>query len=202
MYYVLQVAPGMENQTEILIKEQVRKSTYGSCFHPLRHMRKKFHGEWKDLYEKLLPGSVFITSDSVKELYQELRRVPKLTKLLGKDEESFAALCEKDVTWLERMMGTAYDRRRYVQNESGRESGVDAGEKDGLDYAVSVGLSQVVVEQDTVAILSGPLKDMTGKIRKIHLHKRIAEVEADFMGRKTVIYLGIEIVEKKREPVR
>lgn len=99
-------------------------------------------------------------------------------------------------------MGTAYDRRRYVQNESGRESGVDAGEKDGLDYAVSVGLSQVVVEQDTVAILSGPLKDMTGKIRKIHLHKRIAEVEADFMGRKTVIYLGIEIVEKKREPVR
>ena len=66
MYYVLQVAPGMENQTEILIKEQVRKSTYGSCFHPLRHMRKKFHGEWKDLYEKLLPGYVFITSDCIR----------------------------------------------------------------------------------------------------------------------------------------
>ena len=199
LYYVLQVAPGMEDQTERLIKGQVRKGIYGRCFHPLRRVKKKFGGEWRDFHEKLLPGYVFITSDAVKELYQELRRVPKLTKLLGKEEELFVSLCEKDVEWLERLMGTACENRKTVRNENGEESGADADEEDGLLQTVPVGLSQVAVGQDTVTILSGPLKDMKGTIRKIHLHRRIAEVEVDFMSRKTVIYLGIEIVGKKGE---
>ena len=35
-----------------------------------------------------------------------------------------------------------------------------------------------------------------GRIKKVHLHRRVAEVEVDFMGRKTVIHLGIELVGK------
>ena len=85
MYYVLQVAPGTEERTERLIRGQVRNRAYGRCFHPMRHVRKKFRGEWRDFHEKLLPGYVFITSESVRELYQELRQVPVLTKMLGKE---------------------------------------------------------------------------------------------------------------------
>ena len=40
---------------------------------------------------------------------------------------------------------------------------------------------------------------MEGYIRKIDLHRRIAKVEVEFMNRKTVIHLGIEMVGKKRE---
>lgn len=65
---------------------------------------------------------------------------------------------------------------------------------DGME----VELSQVAVsEDDVVTILSGPLKNMEGYIRKIDLHRRIAKVEVDFMNRKTVIHLGIEMVKKK-----
>ena len=60
-----------------------------------------------------------------------------------------------------------------------------------------IGLSQVLMEQDMVTILSGPLKSVEGKIKKINLHKRMAEVEVEFMGRKTVIYLGVEMVGRK-----
>ena len=67
---------------------------------------------------------------------------------------------------------------------------------DGME----VDLSQVSVsEDDVITILSGPLKSMEGYIRKIDLHRRIAKVEVEFMNRKTVIHLGIEMVGKKRE---
>lgn len=197
MYYVLQVSPGMEDTTERLIRGRVKKSVYGCCFHPLRHVQKKFRGEWKDFHDKLLPGYVFITSDSVGELYMELRRVPALTKMLGKDDEWFAALPEKDIEWLGRLTETAkgagsetvYSRER---NKTPEEDGTGQ-ESDTLE----IELSQIAVEGDAIKVLSGPLINMDGYIRKINLHRRIAEVEIDFMGKKTVVHLGVEMVGKR-----
>ena len=54
MYYVLQVAPGKEDKTEALIRVILPEKLYGECFHLTRHMRKKFHGKWTDVREKLL----------------------------------------------------------------------------------------------------------------------------------------------------
>ncbi len=183
MYYVIQVAPGTEERTELLIRGRVRGSAYDACFYPLRHVRKKFHGEWKDLHEKLLPGYVFLSSARIEELYLELKQVPTLTKLLGKDGELFVALPENEAQWLEQIMVLG----------GGRET-------KEASMRLEVGLSQVRVnEQDVVEILSGPLKHVEGQIKKIRLHRRIAEVEVDFMGRKTVIHLGIELMKKKEE---
>ncbi len=58
-----------------------------------------------------------------------------------------------------------------------------------------------VSEGDVVTVVDGPLKDLEGHVKKIHLHRRIAEVEVNFMGRKTVIHLGIELVGKTGENV-
>lgn len=169
-YYVLQVAPRAEARTEALIRARVDAGLYGRCFHPLRHVRKKFRGEWRDCHEKLIPGYVFVTSGSARELYEGLYSVPALTKLLGREGgELFLPLAPEEAEWLEK---------------------VTAG-------GTEVGLSLVTVsEGDAVTVLEGPLKDMAGRVRKIHLHKRIAEVEVDFMGGRTVIHLGIELVGK------
>lgn len=71
---------------------------------------------------------------------------------------------------------------------------------DSADDRMEVPVSQISVsENDAVTILSGPLKNVEGQIKKINLHRRIAEVEVDFMNRKTVIHLGIEMVEKKNK---
>lgn len=181
MYYVLQVAPGTETKTETHISSILSRELYGECFHPTRHMRKKFHGIWKDIHEKLLPGYVFITTDDIRKLYMELQKIPLLTKLLGKEDEYFAQLKDRDAEWLERLMG---------QNGS-RTDG-----EEGEWHEVS--LSQVSVEEGSgVRVVSGPLKDMDGMIKKINLHKRMAEVEVEFMNRRTVIYLGIELLKKK-----
>lgn len=193
MFYVLQVAPGTEDRTEAFIRGRVERGVYGRCFHLLRHVRKKFRGEWRDVHEKLLPGYVFITSDSAEELYRKLRQVPMLTKLLGRDEELFVALQEREVAWLEELLGMGgEDSEVYAE---GSAYGEDTAAESSC--AMEVGLSQVLVEEQQVTILSGPLKSMEGRVRKYNLHKRTAEVEVEFMGRKTVIYLGVEMVGKR-----
>ena len=149
MYYVIQVASGMEERAEEQINVVVDRKLYDRCFHPMRHMKKKLRGE--------------------------LKHVPAFTRMLGKDAEQFIPLSKEEVEWLTRIMRTAGD-------------------------GMEVGLSQVSVsEDDVITILSGPLKSMEGYIRKIDLHRRIAKVEVEFMNRKTVIHLGIEMVGKKRE---
>lgn len=175
MYYVLQVASGKETDTEAYIMKRVSAELYSSCFHPVRCVRKKFRGEWMDKYEKLLPGYVFMNSKNAEDLYLALKSIPMLTKFLGWNPECVTALTEQEVKWLEALVSTDRD---------GRTSG-------------EVSLSQLEVnENDEIRILSGPLQNMEGMIKRINLHKRIAEVEVEFMGRMTVIHLGIEMVEK------
>ena len=63
---------------------------------------------------------------------------------------------------------------------------------------VQVGISYIDInENDEVTIVSGPLKGMKGKIKKIDLHRRIAEVETNFMGQKMNLHLGIEFAKKQ-----
>lgn len=176
VYYVIQVAPGKEVDTELYITKRVEAELYSSCFHPVRQVRKKFHGEWKDKHEKLLPGYVFINSENAEELYLALKSIPMLTKFLGWNLEYVTALNGQETEWLEAIVTVGRD-------------GMITGE---------VPLSQIEVnENDEIKILSGPLQNMEGIVRRINLHKRIAEVEVEFMRRKTVIHLGIEMVEKK-----
>lgn len=176
-YYVIQVTPGKETDTEVFITKRVGEGVCASCFHPVRHVRKKFHGKWMDRCEKLLPGYVFLGSEDAEELYFSLKSIPMLTKLLGCSQEFYTALTEKEAEWLEKLISV--DREGRITGE--------------------VPLSQIEMsENDEIKILSGPLQNMGGMIKRINLHKRIAEVEVEFMGRITVIHLGIETIEKKR----
>ena len=181
--YVIQISPGMEDKTETMIREMITGEVCNCCFHPIRHVRKKFHGQWVDRHEKLLPGYVFIISNNIRRLSQELKKVPVLTKLLGREGDLFVPLSPGEVEWMRQIMDGWPD-----ENST------------GIGTAQEVKLSQVkVTKNDMVEILSGPLKNMEGRIKKIHLHKRIAEVEVDFMGRKAVIHLGVELVGKQGE---
>lgn len=206
MYYVIQVASGMEDKVEEQIGIVVKKGLYEGCFHPIRRVKKKIRGEWKELREKLLPGYVFITSNDVGELYQKLRYVPAFTKMLGKDGEGFIPLAEHEVEWLKKITGFGSDvgdrdiGNDRNSNNSNNSNGKNDNNNRNSSNMMEVEISQVSVsEDDVITILSGPLKNMEGCIKKIDLHRRIAKVEVDFMNRKTVIYLGIEMVGKKEE---
>lgn len=180
MYYVIYVSSGNESKAQGLINKMISSDLYSDCFYPIRVMKKKLRGKWTIVHERLIPGYIFIESENASELYKELRSIPMFLRILGKEESDddveIYPLSEKEVSWLNKL--------------SGRNDNANKKEYE-------VGLSQVGFdENDEIVIISGPLLGMKGQIKKINLHKRIAEVEVDFMNQKTVVHVGIEIIEK------
>lgn len=57
-------------------------------------------------------------------------------------------------------------------------------------------ISEGVIENDQVHILSGPLMGLEGAIRKIDRHKRKAWLEMEMFGRRQQIEIGLEIIKK------
>lgn len=180
-YYVLQVTPREEEKTEAHIRKIIPDDLYNQCFHPTRLIRKKFHGKWVDVHEKLLPGYVFVTTEDAEVLYLQLKKIPLLTKVLGRDLEYFVRLSEQEEQWLDLLLRQSMAGNALKKNDENE-----------------VGLSQIDIQEgNEIRIVSGPLTDMEGMIKKINLHKMIAEVEVPFMNGSTVIHLGVEMVEKK-----
>ncbi len=178
-YYVLQIAPRDEEKTEVHIRKILPEEVYDQCFHPTRLIRKKFHGKWVETHEKLLPGYVFVTTADAQALYLQLKKIPLLTKMLGRDMEHFVRLSRQEEQWLDLLL----------KNDGSRS----------LDERNEVGLSQIDIQEgNTIRIVSGPLAEMQGMVKKINLHKMIAEVEVPFMNGNTIIHLGIELIEKQK----
>ena len=143
-------------------------------FFPHAAYSKKICGEFTDVREKLIPGYIFIETEHPHALYEEIKRIPRLTKILGTvfDEDAdsfeFAELSSNEILGLSQIMSENDD---------------------------TVHLSKVSVdEEDIVQILSGPLKALENQVIKFDLHKRIAKVWVEFQQKKTVLHLGIEIV--------
>ena len=184
MYYVIYTSSGMENKTEDYIRRMIPERLYKNCFHPIRHSLKKFHGEWKDWYDTLIPGYIFLESDDIEGFYREIRKNPRYLNILGKsftkDNLEFYELTEDEEEWLNKLMGASPKSEK---------------EESPVAEISEVGFN----ENDEVIILSGPLKNLTGYIKKINLHKKLAEVEIEFMNRKTTMYLGIDFMEKKEK---
>ena len=189
MWYVMQVVSGQENRTVLLLERMVSDRSLQHCFVPVRRLRKKFHGAWNEVTEKLFPGYIFLATEKPQLLYEELKHVPALTKILGKCEEYFTPLSGKDVETLREMQGERAEEEKEIRDGKNRH-------REGL----TVGISKVSVDSvNQVKILCGPLKNMEGKIKKMNLHKRIAEVEMEFMGSMRLVYMGIEIVKENEE---
>ena len=165
MWCAVHVGDGEEARMEAFVTGLLPESLNARCFHLTRSRRKKYGGRWQTVREKLLPGYVFIDTDKPEEIYRKLRKAPR-PRLLFSREGSISTLETQEADFM-----------RKSVNESGE-----------------IGVSRVRVREDgTVTILSGPLLQVKEKVKKVDLHKRIAEVEADFMGKRQVLYLGIEI---------
>jgi transcriptional antiterminator NusG len=139
-YYVIQVSAGSESLTEEYIEKIVSREAYSDLFHPMRLVRKKFGNEWKDVHQKLLPGYVFVRTSSPDRLFAELKKVPKMTKMLGEGDEFFVPLNDDEEEWLAWLLGKCSESETnpYIAYEV------------GISYAE-------LDENDRIKVISGPL---------------------------------------------
>lgn len=167
MWYVIQVRTGTEKEIVKQCQTVISQEILEKSFLPYFEEMKRYQGSWHREKKLLFPGYVFLVSKDSKELYQELKKVIGLTKLL-KTGEQVIALTEAEVEFLLKF--------------GGEEQLVE----------MSIGF----VEKDKIVIIDGPLKGMEGSIRKIDRHRREACLALKMFGRILDTKVGLEIIRK------
>lgn len=168
-WYVIQVRTGSEekiiNACDLLVSKEALKE----CFLPKYKRVKKIRGFWNEVEEKLFPGYVFMISDDVNVLFQELKRIPDLTKMLGKYGQEVFPLSEDEVVFLK-----SFGKEEHI-----------------------VDMSIGYIEGEKIIVTSGPMQGKEGLIKKIDRHKRLAFIEVDFLGQIVNAKVGLEIIRKE-----
>ena len=167
MWYVIQTLGGEEERTADMIRKLIPSYYIEDCFIPRRERMKKFHGHWNKMEDILFHGYVFVISEHPEELYQSLRHIPKLTKILGREEGCFVSLNEEE--------------KKLVQGIGGSEH--------------KTPISKIELEEGKIVqVIDGPLKEYVGNVVRVNLHKREVAVRVVFMGRDLELKMGIEMV--------
>lgn len=167
MWYVIQVKTGTEESIKKQCESIIKKEVLTSCILPYYEEQKKYHGAWHVRRKILFPGYVFLVSECFEELFESLKNVIGLTKLIGTGRE-IVPLTEAEVDLLKRLT------------------------KD--DHVVE--MSTGIVINGKVRVISGPLEDMEGYIKRIDRHKRKAVLTIEMFGRTVEMQAGLEIIEK------
>ena len=63
-----------------------------------------------------------------------------------------------------------------------------------FQYDGLLGFSQAYKEGDQIRIISGPLKDMEGRIKRIDKRGMSGQVVLSFSGREIPVWLGFELI--------
>lgn len=169
MWYVVQVVGGREKHVLRLIEKLVDGDVLKECFVAQYEVKKHLGGAWRTCTELLLPGYLFIISNDVGRLAEELRRVPAFTRLLG-NSDAFIPLNNDEIAFISAFTD---EHHRVVKTSEG------------------------IIEGDEITILKGPLMHREGLIKKINRHRRTAELELEMLGRTVTIKVGLEIVRKR-----
>lgn len=168
MWCVIQVLTGREEKIRQSCEKYIDPDVLEETFIPWRECRRKRDGVWRNEKTALFPGYVFVITERPDALYDQLKKVEGMTKLLRAE-------------------------RTVLQLTSEEESLLKALGGDNHTVAMSYGF----IEGQTVTITDGPLKGMEGQIAKIDRHKRQCLVEVQMFGQKTRMTAGLEIVEKR-----
>lgn len=167
MWYVMQVRTGTEENIRVQCVRKIPPEILERCFILYYEEKKRIRGEWTVKKKVLFPGYVFVVTEDMDQLYQSLKSVAGLTKLIGTGRE---------------VVPLTEEEKQFMLDLGGEEQVVP--------------LSEGIIENSVTKIRSGPLKGKEGLIRKIDRHKRKAWLEVEMFGRKQEIEVGLEIVAK------
>lgn len=113
MWYVIQITTGNEEKMVHMIRRLIPREVYTECFYIKRECVRKEKDGFRSCLTAMFPGYLFVDTEHPEEMYQQLKRVPKLTKLL-KEEEIFLAVSEEEQHFLEEIESEGHIVRRSL----------------------------------------------------------------------------------------
>ncbi|MBR0092046.1 MAG: hypothetical protein IJP92_10140 [Lachnospiraceae bacterium] len=167
MWYVIQTMSGNEKKIKQLLDRMKPEGIADNCFVPLTEEVRRRADDYRILFRRLFPGYVFVETRQPEEVFQQLRRIPDFTRLLGTKEDGEAAtfipVGEDDEAFLRTLL------------------------EDGVMHVSYVHLSK----SHRIDKVAGPLAGYRNHITKLEFRRRIAIVDAVMFGKKRRIYFGL-----------
>lgn len=197
MWYVIQTITGKEQELVNTIKQVMiyERKKYQRCFVIYQECAYRVHGVPEFHIEPLFPSYVFAETDTPEEFFLELKRVPKMSKLLG-TEGCFWSIHKKEEEFLLHMMQEGKRENTVLelkQNEVMRGFYPnEEGKHQDKEYLIRPSLVQVD-EDGRIKKADGILGCYIDKIVKQRLRKRSVVIEVPFGGKKRRIRLGIRL---------
>ena len=168
MWYAIQTVTGNEEEAIGSIRKMVDKDVYEDCFLLKREAVWRIQGACKVHVERLFPGYVFVSTESPKELYQQLKGVSSYTKILGKEEEEFYPVSAEEEGFLKELLNG--------------------------DEEYTVRLSPVEVdEQGEIVECGRPLEGYLDRVIKKRIRLRYVIIRVHLFGRDREILMGIRL---------
>lgn len=168
MWYAVQVATGREETARDMCRKLLNKESYTDIFIIRFDRAKRYYVAWHKEKKIMFPGYMFIDTDNPSDIYEQLKNVPELTKILGREGKDFISI------------------------EPGKEAMFKAMVNEAYEIPVSTG----IIEGNRVIVKDGPLVGMEAYIKKIDRHKRIAVLNAEMFDQEINVSVGLEIVQK------
>ena len=166
MWYVIQTFTGKEQEVAACINLKIDKHLFNRCFVPLYEDVWRKGGVGHISIKRMFAGYVFVHTDTPIELYEELKRFPKLTILLYTREKEFKELLSlhpEEEVFFDTILSEGTMRVSYVH--------VDG--KGKIDTII------------------GPLHDYADHIVKVDLSHRRAMVEIPMLGETKTVKFGL-----------
>lgn len=156
MWYVIQTVNGQEEQVCAWINQRMDQTLFERCFVPLYEDVWRKEGVGHISVRKTFAGYVFIKTDRPDEVYEELRKIPKLAIMLSdqldqsnQKEKTFIPVSEEEEQFLRSIYTDGIMRVSYIEkNSEGRITSIIGPLEKYQDYIVKLDLShrRAVVE--------------------------------------------------------
>lgn len=173
MWYVIQTETGHE-QLLIEMLKKLPGQTKDNCFYIKREEVWRIGGEYKIHEEMMFPGYVFIQTQRPEKLYHSLKQIPRLTKILGKEEYDFHPLPKEEEYFLKRLLNDDKDN--------------------------TVRLSKVQTDEEgNIISCDKPLRYFEPCVIKKRIRQRFVIIRITLLGRDREVKLGICLEGDRRE---
>ncbi|WP_217557316.1 antiterminator LoaP [Paenibacillus sp. GbtcB18] len=181
-WYALFVETGKEEITKDYINKIFSKSNI-RCIVPKRKVPEKKQGVTYHCFKIMFPGYVLIELKLDYKIYYKLKEIPTLIRLLNYNSPKYCYTLDEDFDESDCFKKINSKEMQFLINIIGEE-GI-------LDY------SELFIENSSVTVLSGPLKNFEGIIKRVDKHKNRAKVEFKFLDNISILDVGVQILYTK-----
>ncbi|MCK5848511.1 MAG: antiterminator LoaP [Caldisericia bacterium] len=163
-WFCIFVQTGHEERVRIRLKRNLEIQL--NMIIPQRQVRQRVLGKWNEIRKPIFPGYILVNNSMDGTECYRINRTEKVVKVLT-DQEGFPKpILESELAPILNLI------------------------RDGEIILPS----KVIAAGNSIQVISGPLLNMEGYVKKVNLRKGRAQIVLDFMGKEKKIDLGIEVL--------